>query len=215
MSAPRGMFIALEGGDGAGKSTLAAHMRRALEDQGHTVVTTREPGGAPEAEEVRALLVSGARDRWDAVSELLLLTAARRAHVRRTIQPALDAGAIVICDRFVDSTRAYQGSGGGVAPEFIDALHADAVGLSPDLTLILDIPPAEGLKRAQTGREGRFESFDLAFHERVREAYLALAQADPDHRRVINAAAPAPMVAEAAMISVNAALAARAAAAAV
>ena len=165
MSGSEGLFVALEGGDGAGKSTLAAHLQRDLEQQGRAVVVTREPGGAPEAEEVRALLVSGARDRWDSISEILLLTAARRAHVQRLIRPALAAGKIVICDRFIDSTRAYQSAGGGASLAFIDALHADAVGLTPDLTLILDISPAAGLKRAQSDREDRFESFDQAFHQ--------------------------------------------------
>ena len=184
----RGRFITIEGGEGTGKSTLVSGLRAAPAFSG--ALFTREPGGSPGAEEIRALLVSGDPDRWDAVTELLLLNAARRDHVRRTIEPALQAGRAVICDRYVDSTRAYQGMR-GVAPALIDTMHVQTVGLLPDRTLLLDAPAATGLERAADRRgPDRFERMGLDFHERLRGAFHAIAAADPDRVTIIDATLP-------------------------
>jgi len=186
----RGRFITLEGGEGAGKSTLAARLVERLRAVGQDIVATREPGGAPGAEEVRRLLVTGERDRWDPMGEALLLSAARRDHVRRLIAPSLASGAHVLCDRFFDSTLAYQGYGHGLPRRALDQLRRMAVGrLRPDLTLILDLPASVGLARtrARSGDETRFESFDLAFHERLRAGFLAIAAAEPGRCVVIDA----------------------------
>lgn len=186
----QGYFITFEGGEGSGKSTqirrLAERLRAA---GGREVVLTREPGGTPGGEELRALILNGAVDRWSPVSEALLMSAARRDHLERVIRPALARGAIVLCDRFADSTRAYQGRGGAVDAGLIDALEKYVVEATrPDLTLILDLPTAEGLARAGArGGEARFESKGLAFHEQLRAAYLAIAAAEPQRCRVIDA----------------------------
>ncbi len=187
----RGRFITFEGGEGGGKSTHAKLLARALEAAGHAVVLTREPGGAPGAEEIRALIVEGPPDRWDGLTETLLLTAARREHVVRTIEPALAAGRWVVCDRFADSTLAYQGYGRGLESGVLDALRALAVGgLAPDLTLILDLTVEQGLARARQrpGSEHRFEAMDRGFHERVRRGFLAIAAAEPASCVVLDAA---------------------------
>jgi len=145
----RGVFITFEGGEGAGKSTQIAHLGERLRAAGRDVVTTREPGGSPGAEAIRALLVTGAADRWSPVSETLLMYAARRDHIERVIAPALARGAVVLCDRFADSTRAYQGAAGGAPAELIAALEAAVLGeAQPDLTLVLDLPVEAGLARA-------------------------------------------------------------------
>ena len=186
----RGRFITFEGGEGAGKSTQVALLARALEAAGQAVVVTREPGGAPGAEEIRKLIVEGAPERWDGLTEALLLNAARRQHVVRTIEPALAAGIWVACDRFADSTLAYQGYGHGIDRAALDALRRLAVGpLVPDLTLILDLPVAVGLARARArpGREQRFEAMDTAFHERLRQGFLAIAAAEPQRCIVLDA----------------------------
>lgn len=190
----RGFFLTLEGIDGTGKSTQARRLAERLRDAGHEVVETREPGGAPGAEEIRRLLVEGDPARWSAVTEALLFTAARRDHVERVIAPALDRGAVVVCDRYVDSTRAYQGAAGGWA--MVDALHDLAIALDPNLTLILDLDPAEAAARAGTRAtpgEDRFERKGAAFQARLREAFRAIAAAEPD-RCVVLDAAPAPEV---------------------
>ena len=153
-------------------------------------MTTREPGGAPGAELIRRLLVEGGADRWDAVTEALLHYAARRDHLRQTIGPALARGAWVLCDRFADSTLAYQGYGHGLGAEAIAPLHDLVAGnLRPDLTLILDLPVATGLARAAARRdtENRYEAMDIAFHERVRRGFLAIAAAEPDRCVVVDA----------------------------
>jgi len=206
----RGLFITFEGGEGAGKSTqlrlLAAH----LSMSGREVVTTREPGGSEGAEAVRGLLVEGAADRWSPMSETLLLYAARADHLERLIRPALARGAVVLCDRFADSTRAYQGAAGGVAPAFIDVLErAVVVETRPDLTLILDLPAERGLARAagRGGAEARFESKGLAFHRRLREGFLAVAAAEPDRCVLIDADQPPGQVAISVACAVDAALA--------
>ena len=208
---PRGLFVTLEGVDGAGKSTQARRLAETLRAQGRAVTLTREPGGAPGAEAIRALLVEGATDRWSPETELLLFTAARRDHVERTVRPALAAGGVVICDRYVDSTRAYQAAGRGADPAMVDALHRLAIGLDPDLTLILDIDPARAAGRdaAAKGAETRFEAFGADFQSRLRAAFRALAEAEPDRCALIDAdAAP-----EAVAARVAAAVAARLAAA--
>ncbi|NKB45599.1 MAG: dTMP kinase [Alphaproteobacteria bacterium] len=185
----RGLFITLEGGEGSGKSTQAKRLQAALEVRGQTVTVTREPGGSPGAEAIRSLLVTGAADRWDGMTEALLLFAARRDHVERTIKPALDAGSIVICDRFTDSTMAYQGYGHDLGREPVEQLSAIVLGdFRPDLTLILDIPVEEGLKRAVSrgGDELRYEDMDVAFHHRLRDGFLDIAKRDPERCRVID-----------------------------
>jgi dTMP kinase len=188
----RGRFITLEGGEGAGKSTHAKKLAAWLEGQGHTVLLTREPGGSPGAEEIRKLLVQGAADRWDPITETLLHFAARRDHLERVIRPALAAGQWVLSDRFADSTLAYQGYGHGVDRDFIAALESAVVGSRrPDLTLILDLPVAQGLTRAGTrnGSETRYEEMAQAFHERLRQGFLAIAKEEPQRCRVIDATA--------------------------
>ena len=181
------MFITLEGIDGAGKSTQARLLADRLRAAGREVAITREPGGAPGAEEIRRLLVEGAPGRWSAETEILLFTAARRDHVERTILPALNAGAIVVCDRFVDSTRAYQGS--GPLRGKVEELHRLMIGLNPDLTLVFDMEPEQGLTRAGQRADGedRFESKGLAFQHGLRTAFLDIAGAEPDRCRVIDA----------------------------
>lgn len=182
MSAPDGMgqglFISFEGIDGSGKSTqtrlLADHLRR----MGREVVLTREPGGSTGAEEIRALVLEGDPDRWSAETELLLFTAARRDHLERTIEPALAAGKVVICDRFADSTRMYQGLSRGDLRGKVDQLHTLMIGREPDLTLLIDMDPETGLGRALsrgTGEE-RFESFGSDLQSAMRDGFLALAQ---------------------------------------
>ena len=177
-----GFFITFEGGEGAGKSTQARRLAERLRATGRTVTLTREPGGSPGAEAVRALLVSGEADRWSPISETLLMYAARRDHIERTIAPALARGEVVVCDRFFDSTRAYQGAGGGAPQDLIAALERDVVGdIRPDLTLVFDLPVDVGLARAAARGEGeaRFESKGRDFHERLRAAYLAIVKAEP------------------------------------
>lgn len=204
----RGRFITFEGGEGGGKSTQVKGLATVLGGAGIDVVTTREPGGTPGAEEIRKLLVEGAPERWDGMTEALLLAAARREHVVRTIAPALAAGRWVISDRFADSTLAYQGDGRGLDRAALETLRKLAVGnLLPDLTLILDLPVELGLARAQArrGTELRFEAMDRAFHERLRQGFLTIAAAEPTRCVVIDAAAPVEAVAGA----VRAAVAAR------
>lgn len=190
-----GRFITFEGGEGAGKSTQIAGLAKRLEDAGIGVITTREPGGAPGADTIRSILVSGDTNRWDPMSEALLNFAARREHLIRTIWPALERGHWVLSDRFADSTMAYQGYGHGVDRALIDALYRAAVGnFRPDMTLMLDLPVAEGLRRANQRNnasataEDRYERMDVAFHERLRAGFLAIAAAEPDRCVVIDAA---------------------------
>ena len=188
----RGQFITFEGGEGAGKSTQVKRLVARLQGQGREVVATREPGGSPGAESIRDLVLNGAADRWSPVTETLLMYASRRDHIERVIRPALDRGAWVICDRFADSTRAYQGAGGGTAPELISALETHILeGTRPDLTLVFDLPTEVGLERAhaRAGGEMRFESKGLAFHQRLRDAFLAIARAEPERCTLIDASA--------------------------
>lgn len=185
-----GQFITFEGGEGAGKSTQVRLLADALERAGIEVVSTREPGGSAGAEAIRSLLVTGAVDRWDAHTEALLHTAARRDHLARTVWPALDRGAWVVCDRFADSTLAYQGYGHGLSKDFITGLTRLAVGdFKPDLTFVLDLTVEEGLRRAggRGGAEDRYERMGTAFHERLRQGFLEIARNEPDRCAVIDA----------------------------
>lgn len=203
-----GFFLTLEGVDGAGKSTLSHALRDRLRASGREVVLTREPGGSPGAEDIRRLLVEGDPDRWSAGTELLLFTAARADHVEKLIRPALARGAVVICDRYVDSTRAYQSAGRGAALSDVNALHHRMIGLDPDLTLILDLDPAVAESR-QTGAargEDRFERFGADFQARLRDAFLDIADADPDRCAVLDANAPVEALADAAMAAYHARL---------
>lgn len=185
----QGSFISFEGGEGAGKSTQIRRLAERLENAGLDVVVTREPGGSPGAEAIRELLVNGAADRWSPVTETLLMYAARRDHVERVIRPALARGAVVLCDRFADSTRAYQGAGGDAPATLIAALEDHVLnGTTPHLTLILDLPAEVGLKRAEArGGAARFESKGLAFHERLRAGYLEIARREPERCVVVDA----------------------------
>jgi dTMP kinase len=194
-----GRFITFEGGEGAGKSTQIRRLAQTLQAQGIDVVPTREPGGSPGAETIRKLLVEGEPGRWDGITETLLFAAARHDHVERTIRPALARGAWVLCDRFTDSTIAYQGYGAGADIELIRSLSAAAAGdVVPDLTLILDLPIEEGLKRAagRAGGEDRFERKGAEFHARLREGFLAIAKAEPVRCAIIDATGSPDEVAE-------------------
>ncbi len=182
----RGRFITLEGGEGAGKSTQARRLAAALAGAGVPVLRTREPGGTPGAERIRDLLLG--HGPWDAVAEAMLHFAARREHLAKTIRPFLDAGGWVVCDRFADSTLAYQGAQ-GLPREVWARLAAVALqGFAPDATVVLDMPPADGMARA-AARSGadRYERMGLAFHERVRDGFLAIAAAEPGRCAVVDA----------------------------
>jgi dTMP kinase len=185
----RGRLVTFEGGEGAGKSTQIEQLAGVLRGAGTDLLVTREPGGTPGAEQIRQLLLEGAADRWLPLTEVLLLLAARHDHVARRIAPALTAGRWVLCDRFVDSTRVYQGVAGAVDLGLIDYLHGTVLGdLRPDLTVILDVPATEGLaRRGGTVGQHRYERMSRDFHERVREGFLALARAEPDRCAVIDA----------------------------
>jgi dTMP kinase len=193
-----GRLVTFEGGEGAGKSTQIERLAATLRAAGLDPLVTREPGGTPGAEQIRRLLVEGPPDRWLPLSEALLLLAARYDHVVRLIGPALAAGRWVLCDRFMDSTRVYQGVAGAVGEGVIDRLHALVLGdLRPDLTVILDVPVATGLGRRQdaVGRQ-RYERMSSAFHERVRAGFLALARAQPERCVVVDASRAADTVAD-------------------
>jgi dTMP kinase len=195
----RGFFLTLEGVDGVGKSTQARMLVQRLRSLGREVVETREPGGAPGAEEIRRLLVGGDPERWSPETEILLFTAARRDHVERVIEPALSREAVVICDRFVDSTRAYQGAGAPERRVLVDQLHALAIRLDPDLTLIFDMDPGVALERARSRisviDEDRFEKMGQEFQARLRAEFLAIAAAEPARCALIDATRPAEAVA--------------------
>ncbi|UCI10238.1 dTMP kinase [Mesorhizobium sp. B1-1-8] len=190
-----GFFITFEGGEGAGKSTQIERLARRMRAKRYDVLVTREPGGSPGAEAVRHVLLSGAAEPFGPKMEAILFAAARSDHVEQVIRPAVEHGSVVLCDRFVDSSRVYQGVTGGLDPAFMEALEAVAInGMVPDMTLIFDIDPAEGLKRAALRRGAddgpdRFEKETLAVHQRRREAFLAIAKAEPERCVVIDAAA--------------------------
>jgi dTMP kinase len=185
-----GVFISFEGIDGSGKSTQARLLAERLRGQDREVVLTREPGGSPGAEEIRRLLLSGDGDRWSPETELLLFTAARRDHLERVIAPALARDAVVISDRFADSTRVYQGVGRADLRPLVDRLHALMIGREPHLTLLIDMEPREGLARAAArgGGEARFEAFGEGMQARLRAGFLALADEFPDRITVIDGA---------------------------
>lgn len=183
-----GLFITFEGIDGSGKSTQAKLLAEHLRESGHEVVETREPGGSEGAEEIRALVLQGDPDRWSAETEILLFTAARRDHLERLIEPALKRGEIVICDRFADSTRMYQGLSRGDLRGVVDKLHDLMIQREPDITVLIDMDPAKGLARAlsrQTADE-RFEAFGHDLQQKMRAGFLSLAEEFSERFRVIN-----------------------------
>ncbi|MGR3548628.1 MAG: dTMP kinase [Roseovarius sp.] len=194
----QGLFISFEGIDGSGKSTQARRLAEDLRALGHDVVLTREPGGSPGAEEIRRLVLEGDKDRWSAETEILLFTAARRDHLERVIAPALARCAVVICDRFADSTRMYQGLGRSDLRGLVDQLHELMIGREPDLTVLIDIDPGVGLGRALSrgGGEARFESFGEGMQARMRAGFLALAQEFAPRFAVIDGARDLDAVAE-------------------
>jgi len=187
----RGRFVTLEGGEGAGKSTQARALAAALEARGLQVTVTREPGGSEGAEAIRGLLLSGDTARWSARSEALLFAAARADHVARTIRPALDGGRWVICDRFLDSSLAYQGEADGLGEADVRALHAiGSEGLLPDLTLLLELPTDEASDRERLrdgGTPDRFGARDPAYHRSVAAAFRRIADAEPERFRIVDA----------------------------
>jgi dTMP kinase len=187
----RGLFITFEGGEGAGKSTQIGRLANRLREKGYDLTLTREPGGTPGAEAVRHVNLSGAAELFGPQMEALLFAAARADHIEQVIRPAIERGDIVLCDRFVDSWRVYQGGAGNLAPDFLAMVEQVSVnGMMPDLTIIFDIDPAEGLRRA-TARRGdesadRFEKETLAIHRKRREAFLQIARDEPDRCIVID-----------------------------
>ncbi len=206
-----GKFITFEGGEGTGKSTHAALLARRLESLGLGVLLTREPGGSPGAEVIRHVLLSGAAKPFGPEAEAMLFAAAREDHVECSILPALAAGKWVVCDRFADSTRVYQGVLGKLDRRFIKALERVSIGtLSPDLTFVLDVPVALGQERAARRRAGanpdRFEAEQIEFHENLRQAYLALAASEPERCVIVDASATKEEVAKRIWATVNARL---------
>lgn len=192
-----GLFITFEGIDGSGKSTQCRLLAEALKSAGREVVLTREPGGSPGAEDIRRMVLEGDPDKWSAETEILLFTAARRDHLERTIEPALKAGKIVVCDRFADSTRMYQGLSRGDLRATVDRLHEMMIGREPDLTFLIDMDPATGLARAKgrQGTEERFEDFGLELQEKMRAGFLALSKEFPDRFCVLDGNRPVEVVA--------------------
>ncbi|KEO61709.1 dTMP kinase [Thioclava indica] len=192
------MFISFEGIDGSGKSTQARVLAESLRARGLDVVLTREPGGSPGAEEIRRLVLEGDPDRWSAQTEILLFTAARRDHLERVIEPALAAGKVVICDRFADSTRMYQGLSRGDLRALVDQLHSLMIAREPDLTILIDIDPAVGLARAKgrQGSEERFEDFGLGLQQKMRAGFLDLAREFAPRFAVIDGARTSEIIAQ-------------------
>lgn len=182
------MFVSFEGIDGSGKSTQARRLAQTLRARGIPTVLTREPGGSPGAEEIRRLLVEGDSERWSPETELLLFTAARRDHVERLIRPALTAGDTVICDRFADSSRVYQGLVRGELRHLVEELHRLTIGIEPDRTFVIDIDPGTALTRgeARGSTEDRYEGMGLEFQRGLRMGFLALAQEFPDRVQIID-----------------------------
>ena len=181
-------FVSFEGIDGCGKSTQAKLLNQHFVDQGKDVIFSREPGGSPGAEAIRGLLLTGNTDKWSAETELLLFTAARRDHLETTIEPALASGQMVICDRFADSTRVYQGATRGDLRSKVDLLHTTMIGREPDTTIIIDVEPEVALKRglARNSGEDRFEDFGLEFQENLRHGFLKLAEEYPSRCHLVD-----------------------------
>jgi len=209
----RGFFITFEGGEGAGKSTQIDQLARSLREEGRDVIVTREPGGSSGAEAVRHVLLSGAAEPFGSAMEAVLFAAARSDHVEQVIRPAIERGAVVLCDRFLDSSRVYQGVTGNLDDDFMRNLERVTVnGMVPDLTLVLDIDPEEGLRRASarrgTGAPDRFEKETLAIHRRRRKAFLEIAKAEPARCVVIDASMSADKVTAAIQRAVQLAMAA-------
>jgi dTMP kinase len=196
-NAARGRFITIEGPEGAGKTTQAARLEAYLAERGVPVLRTREPGGTVLGERIRELLLDPGASRIDPLADAFLFNAARHQLVVEVIEPALTAGTTVVCARFADSTKAYQGYGGGLPLEDLDRLETVATdGLRPDLTILLDVPVEIGLARKAPDDRTRFETaYDLAFHRRVRNGFLAMAVAEPGRFAVVDATAPADAVA--------------------
>lgn len=195
-----GHFITLEGGEGVGKSTQLKALAEAIAARGHKVLTTREPGGSQGAEAIRALLMEGGADRWSARAEALLFAAARADHVEKTIRPALERGEWVVCDRFIDSTRAYQGGAGGLDDaEIMELHHVGSEGLLPDRTLVLTLDLAQAEARAEErdgGKADRFAQKNSVYHHDVARAFEAMAASDPVRFRLISASGDAEAVTE-------------------
>lgn len=194
----KGLFITFEGGEGSGKTTQINRLSKTLSNLGYKVVTTREPGGTPEAEKIRDLIVQRDAGNWEPMAEVLMLFAARVMHVTRVIRPALDEGKIVICDRFADSTTAYQGYGHGVDQHILEEINTLALGhFKPDMTFILDIDPEIGLERSDRRlaaeqfqvkqREDRYEQLDIEFHKRLRQGFLDIAEREKKRCHVVDA----------------------------
>ncbi|PZM10718.1 dTMP kinase [Rhizobium tubonense] len=205
MSNGNGLFVSFEGGEGAGKSTQIRRLAEALRQRGNDVLMTREPGGSPGAEAVRHVLLSGAAEQFGTRMEAILFAAARNDHVEEVIRPALAAGKVVLCDRFMDSSRVYQGVTGNLEPEFVEALQRIAVnGVVPDCTLILDLPASVGLERARkrgvaisaSAEPDRFEKEEMETQEKRREAFLDIAAHDPARCHVVNALRAEDVIAE-------------------
>ena len=203
MAGERGRFIVLEGGEGAGKSTQAPVIRDWLQSRGREVVLTREPGGSPLAEAIRGLVLGDWEEGVSAVTELLLIFAARAAHLHARIEPSLAAGTDVVCDRFVDASYAYQGAGRGLGADTIRSLERIVVGdLRPDLVIVLDVDPETGLRRARhRGDENRFEAETLAFMQRVRQGYLERVHSDPQRYALVDAS-QSPQLVQSAIASI-------------
>ncbi len=206
-----GLFITFEGVEGCGKSTQLKGLQTFLEAEGHAVVTTREPGGTPIAENIREILLDPANTAMGSTTELLLYEAARAQHIHEKIAPALAEGKIVLCDRFADSTTAYQGAGRGFGPEVLHDLHHMATGgVWPDLTLLIDLDITIGLERARhRGRQDRLEREAVEFHQRVRDGFLALAATEPERIAIIDGDASIEAIAAAVQERVQQCLAER------
>ena len=202
----RGRFITLEGGEGAGKTTQIRHLVEFLKSKNIKVIATREVGGCPSAEEIRELWLNKEKGHWDSLSEVLLIMAARREHLAHKIWPALEEGSWVVSDRYVDSTRVYQGFGLGLGLEKIDRIYAEIAGdFWPDLTLYLDLPVEVGAARVQSreGQDDRYQQEALVFHQTLRDGFLALAEKDQDRFAIIDAAQDEVAVAEAVRFSIQ------------
>ena len=184
----KGFFITFEGIDGSGKSTQIQKLAKFLEDNGFDIIMTREPGGSVGGEEIRNLLLQGEVDRWSAETEILLFTAARRDHLERIILPALQDGKIVICDRFTDSTRMYQGMRGPKLRNLVDNLTEEVINCEPDLTIIIDIDPEISLKRAKSREtaEERFEDFGVDLQKKMRKGFIDLSKEFNNRIEVVN-----------------------------